>query len=349
MKTNTPREIATYIALYLTIAFGIVLLPVMFYSQAGWVAWLFFGLALLIAFIVGLVIANMAIERFVHQKIKLIYKTIHRLKTQNNPKNLTIDYSTDVLSEVNKEVLEWAKDNREEIAQLKKQEEFRKEFIGNLSHELKTPIFSIQGYLLTLLEGGLEDPSINREYLARADKNLDRLINLINELDMITRLESGQTHLELEKVDLVEITRDLFGALEYRAHQKGITFKFKENHTKPIWVMADRGKITQVITNLLVNSIKYGRESGVTQVRFYDMDENILVEIEDNGTGIAQEHLPRLFERFYRVDKSRNRHQGGSGLGLAIVKHIIDAHGQSINVRSTEGEGSTFSFTLKKA
>ncbi len=349
MKTNTPREIATYISSYLVLAFGVVLLPVMFYSHADWVGWLFFGLALLVAFIVGLMLANFAIERFIHKKIKLIYKTIHRLKTQSKSATLTIDYNTDVLSEVNKEVLEWAQDSRDEIAELKKQEEFRKEFIGNLSHELKTPVFSIQGYLLTLLEGGLDDPSINKEYLQRADKNLDRLINLINELDMITRLESGQTHLELEKIDIVEITADLFSALEYRAQQNGIMFKFKEANPKPVWVMADRSKITQVLTNLLVNSIKYGEEGGFTKVRFYDMDENILVEIEDNGSGIAQEHLPRLFERFYRVDKSRNRHQGGSGLGLAIVKHIIDAHDQTINVRSTEGEGSTFSFTLKKA
>ena len=349
IKTNTPKEIATYISAYLVLAFGLVLLPVIFYSNAGWVGWLFFGIALLAAFLVSLTIANYAIERFIHRKIKLIYKTIHRLKTQSKPTNLTIDYNVDVLSEVNNEVLQWAQDSRNEIAELKKQEQFRKEFIGNLSHELKTPVFSIQGYLLTLLEGGLEDETINQEYLQRADKNLDRLINLINELDMITRLESGQTHLELEKIDLVEVTTDLFSALEYRAQQNGIVFKFKDPNQKPVWVMADRSKITQVITNLLVNSIKYGRDGGYTKVRFYDMDENVLVEIEDNGTGIAPEHLPRLFERFYRVDKSRNRHQGGSGLGLAIVKHIIDAHDQTINVRSTEGEGSTFSFTLKKA
>lgn len=349
MKTNTPREIATYISLYSTLAFGGIVLPVMFLSDAGWIGWFFFGIALLASFLIALFISNLAIERFIHRKIKLIYKTIHRLKTQSKPTSVKLDYTTDVLSEVNKEVLEWARDNREEIDELRKQEAFRKEFIGNLSHELKTPIFSIQGYLLTLLEGGMDDPEINKEYLERADRNLDRLIHLINELDTITRLESGQTELEIEKLDIVDIVKDLFSALEYRAQQNEMEFELHDPTQKPIWVKADRSKITQVMTNLFINSIKYGDESGTIRVKFYDMDENVLIEIEDDGPGIAEEHLPRLFERFYRVDKSRNRHQGGSGLGLAIAKHILEAHGQSISVRSEVGVGSTFSFTLEKA
>lgn len=289
----------------------------------------------------------MSIERFIHKKITLIYKTIHRLKTQKKS-TASIDFSTNILKNVNKEVVEWARDNQLEIDSLKKQAEYRKEFIGNLAHELKTPAFSIQGYILTLLEGGLEDPSINRNYLLRADKNLDRLINLISEMDRITKLESGETPIIVEKFDLYELTKEVVEEVEYKAQKSDIELEIVDPK-KIINVSADKTKIAQVITNLVVNSIKYGKAGGESRIKFYDMDENILVEIEDNGVGIAEEHLPRLFERFYRVDKSRNRNQGGSGLGLAIVKHIIDAHKQTINVRSTEGEGSTFSFTLSKA
>jgi len=346
MKYDTPREVAFYVAFYVAAVSAILLIPLLLLFTDGWQPWIFYLITILAIFGVGILTLNYGMERFIHRKIKLIYKTIHRLKTQRNtPK--PIDFNTDVLSEVNKEVVEWAKDNREEIAQLRKQEEFRKEFIGNLSHELKTPVFTLQGYLLTLLEGGLEDPDINRNYLDRADKNLDRLINLINELDEITKLESGETLLEYERFDLVKLTEEVLDEVEYKARKSGIRLSIKDPK-KSVSVEADRSKVAQVITNLIINSIKYGKSEGETRVKFYDMDENVLVEVEDNGVGIAEEHLPRLFERFYRVDKSRARNQGGSGLGLAIVKHIIDAHNQSLSVRSQEGEGSTFSFTLKR-
>ena len=351
MKYNTPREIALVISAVLTGVVGLVFIPILFIEGAelGWLQWLLYGASVLISFLVGYFVVNYSIERFIHRKIRLIYRTIHRLKTQKRPREVDLDFNADVLSEVNKEVVEWAQDNREEIDQLKKQEEFRRDFIGNLSHELKTPIFSIQGYILTLLEGGLEDPTINREYLSRADKNLDRLINMVNELDMITKLESGETHVDRERFDLVELFKEVFNSQEYRAKKRHMTMKFKDPNPKPIYVLGDKAKIEQVLSNLVINSLKYGEEGGKVTVRFYDMDENILTELEDNGMGISSEHLPRLFERFYRVDKSRARHQGGSGLGLAIVKHILDAHNQTINVRSTEGEGTTFSFTLEKA
>lgn len=347
MQINTPRDIARNIALYITLITGAILLPVIIFFSNGIQPWFILAVALLAVYAACYFLINFAIERFIHKKIKLIYKTIHRLKTQKKSAS-SIDYNVDVLSDVNKEVLEWARDNRQEIDQLKQQAEYRKEFIGNLAHELKTPAFSIQGYLLTLLEGGLEDPSINRNYLQRADKNLDRLINLINEMDEITKLESGETPIEPVKFDLVELTKEVIEETEYKAQKSEITLELIAPK-KNISVYADKDKIAQVLTNLVVNSIKYGKEGGKTSIKFYDMDENILVELEDNGVGIAEEHLPRLFERFYRVDKSRSRHQGGSGLGLSIVKHIMDAHKQTINVRSTEGEGSTFSFTLAKA
>lgn len=347
MKYESPRDVALYVSIYVALITGVLLVPAFFFFTGNWTTWLLLPLIVGAVFVVALFALNYAIERFIHRKIKLIYKTIHRLKIQKQDEE-PIDFSQDVLSMVNREVMDWAKGNQQQIANLKKQEEFRKEFIGNLSHELKTPIFTIQGYVLTLLEGGLEDPQINRDYLERADRNLDRLISFISELDEITKLESGQTRLDITKFDITKLVDDVIQEIEYKAQKAKVELVIKDPK-KPIFVEADRSKIAQVITNLVVNSIKYGKEGGYTRIKFYDIDENILVEIEDNGVGIAEEHLPRLFERFYRVEKSRARHQGGSGLGLAIVKHIMDAHGQTINVRSKEGEGSTFSFTLRKS
>lgn len=346
MKTpETPKDVARYVTSISLLVVAVLLLPLVILFAQNRLAWLFYVLAVSGVGVSVFLTVNLSIERFIHRKIRLIYKTIHRLKTQKNADPM--NFNEDILSSVNQEVLDWAQTNQQEITTLRKQEQFRKEFVGNLSHELKTPIFSIQGYLLTLLEGGLEDPSINREYLQRADKNLDRLISLINELDQITRLESGENRLTISKFDVHKLALEVVENLEYQSQQANVKLKVRDPK-KQIIVEADRSKITQVFTNLIENSIKYGKENGTTQIRFYDMDENVLVEIEDDAMGIAPEHIPRLFERFYRIDKSRNRNQGGSGLGLAIVKHILDAHKQTINVRSVEGEGSTFAFTLKK-
>lgn len=306
--------------------------------------------AAIVSAIVVFVLANIGIERLIYRKIKLIYRTMHKLKVNDSVKMREVNMGSDILSEVNADVQKWASEQGAEIQELKKQERFRREFIGNLAHEIKTPIFNIQGYLFTLLEGGLEDPQINRDYLERADKNLDRLIDLVNDLDVITKLESDAELLKMDKFNIVDEVEEVFGSLERKAKEKNIQLTFqKASAKKPKIVVGDRSKINQVITNLVANSINYGRENGITEVRFYDLDQNLLIEIADNGIGIAAEHLARLFERFYRVDKSRARHAGGTGLGLAIVKHIIDAHNQTINVRSTEGVGTTFSFTLKKA
>ncbi|RMG77726.1 MAG: GHKL domain-containing protein, partial [Bacteroidetes bacterium] len=236
-----------------------------------------------------------------------------------------------------------------EIAQLESQEKFRREFIGNLSHELKTPLFNIQGYILTLLEGGLNDEKINKKYLERAEKNIDRMIKLVEDLDQISKLETNRVQLNIEKVNLNQLIKNALESLEYEIQQENVKIKtqfFKE----PIFVKADKEKIQQVIINLISNAITYSKpEDKVVEVRVHDMENEVLVEVADNGIGIDEKHLPRLFERFYRVDESRSRHMGGSGLGLAIVKHIIEAHNQTINVRSTPGVGSTFAFTLEKA
>ena len=254
----------------------------------------------------------------------------------------------DILGNVNREVMDWQQNRSDEIEELKKLETFRKEFLGNVSHELKTPVFNIQGYILTLLDGGLNDPSINKDYLMRAEKSVDRMISIIADLEAISQFETGELELDMECFDIVMLVKDVFEAQKFKATSKGIMLSFRDGEEKPVSVYADKFRVRQVLTNLIVNSISYGKEYGETKIKFYDAGENIMIEMADNGIGISNEHLPRLFERFYRADKSRSRDQGGTGLGLAIVKHILEAHGQTITVMSTEGVGSVFSFTLKK-
>ena len=220
-----------------------------------------------------------------------------------------------------------------------------------MAHELKTPIFNIQGYISTLLDGGLEDELINRKYLERTEKSIDRLINIVNDLDTISKLESDMTRLKMEPFDVVALTKEIADQLEMKAGERHIKLLVKgaEDLPSPFWVLADKHYVGQVMVNLLTNSICYGREGGQTRVRFRDMLDKILIEVEDSGVGIAKEDIPRVFERFYRTDKGRSREHGGTGLGLAIVKHIVEAHGEHITLRSEVSVGSTFSFTLKKA
>lgn len=348
MKEVTPKRIAWITTLVSTLVIGAILAPI-FYIIGEPEDWLFYGICLALSFLTSYIIFFSAIERFIHGKVKLIYKTIHKEKTGPGNEADDLQMDADVMGNVNREVIRWANENREEIQELKEQAKFRREFIGNLAHELKTPLFNIQGYLFTLLEGGLEDKKINRDYLERADRNLERLIDLVKDLDSITKLESGSMDLKIERFDMRELIKDTIKTLEFQAKDRSINLFMDKKYDKATYVMADFGKIQQVVVNLVINSINYGKEGGTTKFKLYDMDENILVEIEDDGIGISQEHLPRLFERFYRVDKSRARNHGGTGLGLAIVKHLIESHNQTINVRSEEGKGSTFSFTLKKA
>jgi len=287
-------------------------------------------------------------NKLLFEKVNRLFETVKGFRYQTDKNLPESHYSGNEIDNLNQEILAWADDRKNEIERLKKLEMYRKEFLGNVSHELKTPIFNIQGYVLTLLDGGLEDETINRNYLQRAEKSVDRMITIIDDLEAISQLETGELQLEPEKFDIVALTKDVLDAQEMKATTKGIILTMPED-LKPIYVFADRFRIRQVIVNLIVNSVKYGKEYGETKVRFYDVGENVSIEIADNGIGIEKEHLPRLFERFYRVDKSRSREMGGTGLGLAIVKHIIEAHSQNINVMSTEGVGTVFSFMLKKA
>ncbi len=292
-----------------------------------------------------------ALEYFIYKKIKLIYKTIHSLKTQKYDARISnFNWQTDPIANMNKEVINWARDQNEQMEELKRLADFRKEFLGNVSHELKTPIFNIQGYIHTLIDGAINDPEVNVRFLSKAAKSADRLSDLVADLLAISQLEAGELVMEPERFDINAVVKDVYEQLEVRAKERNITLQIKDGCNKPFFVQADKYRIRQVLVNLIGNGIKYGNENGAVTASYYDMDENILVDIGDNGDGIPQEHLPRIFERFYRVDKSRARESGpgGTGLGLAIVKHIIEAHDQTINVRSKIGEGTTFGFTLRK-
>ena len=340
MKDLTPNGIALRIALLVAVV--VTLLVFVLEAFSGNENAL--NLAVFpVSFIASYIGFKIAVERFIYKKIKVIYRTIHDLKLKK------VDDSKEFsLTQIQTEVEDWDKLNKEEIDRLKGLENYRREFVGNLSHELKTPIFNIQGYLLTLLEGGLHDPKINVNYLERASKSVDRMISLIEDLDDISKLESGMIELDVEKTDLVKLIKEVISSLEVKAQNCNVKLTFVDVPNKPIWVNIDKDGINQVLVNLIVNSIKYGKENGETLIKLFDMDENMLIEVADNGKGIEKQHLSRLFERFYRVDKSRARLSGGTGLGLSIVKHIIEAHNQTINVRSTPEVGSTFSFTLKK-
>jgi len=291
------------------------------------------------------------IERYVYSKIKLIYKLIHNLKLGKDLKDALGEYvSNDPINDVEHEVKEWASVKKIEIEALKQQEQFRREFLGNISHELKTPLFAIQGYIEALLdENGLEDPDQAIHFLRKAERNVDRLSYLIKDIDVISKLESGEVPINFEKFDLAVLINEVIEQMEGKAQKHKISLVFKDKYDSPTWVNADRDKICQVLVNLVDNSIKYGKENGTTSLKMFELHDQILVEVTDDGIGIEEKCLPRLFERFFRTDKSRSRQIGGSGLGLAIVKHILEAHQQTITVRSTEGLGTTFAFTLEKA
>lgn len=285
------------------------------------------------------------LKNFIYNRLFLIYKSIQINQKTQLPVKETID--TMILN-AEQEVTAWKDVKNTEITRLKDQEVFRREFLGNLAHELKTPVFSIQGYILTLLDGGLEDPSVNRNFLERAAKATDRMASILEDLDQITKLEVDKLKMEKRSFDLVDLISEIFESLELKAKEKNIKLKFDKFYTA-IYVMADRVKISQVFSNLIGNSIAYGNEGGETKINLLVFESLVTVEVIDNGPGIEGKEVPRLFERFYRVEKSRNRNDGGSGLGLAIVKHILESHGQNISVRSEIGKGSTFSFSLDKS
>ncbi len=281
------------------------------------------------------------IEKLIEQRVQEVYKNLSPVDSSQLDKSIASDV-TSITNNLQKKNT----DQHLEIELLKEREAYRKEFIGNIAHELKTPLFTIQGYILTLLDGGVKDKKIRKKYLNRASKGVERLIFIIRDLDLITQFEAGIQNLSLKKFDLIPLINNVFDLLEMQASKRKITIKLDKPYEQPIWVHADEERIMQVITNLIVNSLKYGVTNGTTELRLSLKDDKVLVTVTDNGEGIEEDHLPRLFERFYRVDKSGSRKQGGSGLGLSIVKHIIDAHKEKLFVNSKRGIGSEFSFSL---
>jgi two-component system, OmpR family, phosphate regulon sensor histidine kinase PhoR len=284
------------------------------------------------------------VEHFIYRRVKKIYDEISFLDTTDF-KNQTI--TTDMAT-LTKQVKKFATDKKLEIEMLNDREEFRREFLGNVSHELKTPLFTVQGYISTLVDGAHKDKTLRKKYLERAEKGVERLVYIVEDLDMIAKLEMSNEILDIVEFDIVELAQNSMDLLEMQANKKDITLTFDQKYYKPIMVYGDYEKIQQVMTNLIVNSIKYGKEGGSTEVGIESItNKKVIIRVTDNGEGIEKHNIPRLFERFFRVDKSGARAEGGSGLGLSIVKHIIEAHDEKIFVKSTFGEGSEFSFTLK--
>ena len=348
LKNPTPQLIALLSALWISLALAVPAVLLFLLSGNTLPAW---GIPILVltAFASAFFVFVYYLRTYIYRKIKLIYKTIHKQKLRPEEKSASVNVRTDIIDAVEKEVAIWADDQAREIKQLRDWQEYRRRFLGDISHELKTPIFNIQGYLETLLDGGMEDPAINKTYLERAARNVERLNTIVEDLEVISRLESGELILEMQNFDIRSLTEEVFEELEMKAKRRNIKLCLKQGADQHFKVRADRESIRQVMINLVHNSIKYGKDNGTTKVGFYDMDRNVLVEVADNGIGIPPEQINHVFERFYRVDKSRSRERGGSGLGLSIVKHIIEAHQQTINVRSTYNLGSTFGFTLAKA
>ena len=331
MKLNNPLKFSIFICFIISFY---VLLYISFFSEKNSIL-----LAIILLILFFFSIFYLLKFQF-YEKIKIIYKNIYKFKGTSNVADLNLENA-------NIEAEEWANQQEEELVRMKENENYRREFIGNVSHELKTPIFNIQGYIQTLLDGGLQDKDVNMKFLKRANVSVDRMINIVEDLEVISRLETDDNELEFENFNIVQIINEAFDQLELKATEMNIKLQLSNEASSPT-VYADKNKIQQVFMNLISNSIKYGKNGGKTTVRLFDMTDKTLVEVADNGIGIDEDSLNRLFERFYRVDKNRSREIGGTGLGLAIVKHIIEAHQQTINVRSTVNVGSTFSFILEK-
>jgi two-component system, OmpR family, phosphate regulon sensor histidine kinase PhoR len=342
-KNLSPQQLSALTALLISVPVSIGFYAV---KPVWWMVLVAFVIIFLGSF--GLILYTL--QRFIYRKIKLIYKFIYQTKASKREefyyKNILPQKGIDAVRE---DVEQWAQQRKAEIEALKKNEAFRKEFLQNLSHELKTPIFAIQGYVETLLNGALDNNEVNRKFLQNAARNIDRLASLTGDLDEISKLERGELVLNKTNFVIQELTREVFESLSIKSDEKKIRCVIKKGCEFPLTVVADKEKIRQVLINLVDNAIKYGKESGAIEASFYKVDgERILVEISDDGSGISEEHLLRIFERFYRTDLARNRKIGGSGLGLSICKHIVEAHEQTIHVRSKPDVGSTFGFTLEQ-
>lgn len=348
MKNPTPNLIALLSAGILSlIVFFVLLVYKSIFEQ---------DFSLIIAFItsaivlvVGFLVFRNMLESFIYRKIKVIYKSIFDLKDTADTVRDKVNMNKDIFIDIEKDVNSWARKNEATISDLRKNAEYRKEFLGDVAHELKTPIFTTQGYIETLLDGAMDDKTINRDYLMKASKGIERLNLIVNELGTITQLEAGAIDIEKRRFDIHKLAKEVMAELEIYAHRYDITLRFKDDCDKSFFVEADYDKVQQVLMNLISNAIKYGKDQGTVSIGFYDADKKLWTEVSDDGIGINAEDIPRLFERFFRVDRSRSRSMGGTGLGLAIVKHIIEAHNEKINVRSTPDIGSTFGFTLLRA
>jgi two-component system, OmpR family, phosphate regulon sensor histidine kinase PhoR len=345
MNFSSPKSISLITSAALAFVTG--LLSAISYYIDNLDLWKYLIIEVLSVFIFSYLIVFYAVKKILLKKITPIYKIIEQTGAPVTDPTENFE-DKNIIEVANKDVAIWAKLKTREIDKLRKLEKYRREFLGNVSHELKTPIFNVQGYISTLLDGGLNDQNINQKYLERAEQSINRLISIVQDLESISKLESGELEMNKENFNIVQLIKEVIEIQEMRASQKKIKIQISSPE-KSINVYADRQRITDVLNNLIVNSIIYGIECGKTTIQFYDMDDRILIEITDNGIGIEEKYLLRLFERFFRVDKSRSSELGGTGLGLAIVKHILEVHGQSIHVKSKPGSGSSFSFTLQKS
>ncbi len=344
MKFKKTYSFAFISALYLTIlAVVIALISYFFFEKFGLVITI---ISVVLLFVLFFFVIQYRVEYFIYRRVRKIYDDVSLLEIEDlQRQSVTTDMET-----LSKSVQRFAEGKRIEIQNLTERDSFRRDFLGNVAHELKTPLFTVQGYLLTLIEGALHDQDILEKYLDRANKGVERLVAIVKDLDMIGKLETDGLKINMQPFNILELVQNVFDLFEMKAKKRNITLVFDRIYEFPLFVTGDVERIEQVLINLVVNSIKYGKIGGVTTVGVDNYNENkFIVKVSDNGEGVKQEHLSRLFERFYRVDQSRSRDQGGSGLGLSIVKHIIEAHNENILLKSTYGEGSEFSFTLEKA
>jgi two-component system phosphate regulon sensor histidine kinase PhoR len=343
VKNISPGQLSFFTALSMAVPVGLLV-----YVLEK--KWLLASVTFIVILGGGYLLISWMLEKFIYRKIKLIYKFIQQTKaTRKEETYYKYILPQKSIDDVRKDVEAWATENRMEIELLRKNEQFRKDFLQNLSHELKTPVFAIQGYVDTLLNGALENKDVNRRFLEKTSTNISRLTNLLMDLDQISRLERGELKLDKKNFIIQDLFKEVFESISIMAENKNIQFSIKKGCESPLMVNADKERIRQVLLNLVENSIKYGKTNGVITASMYNVDgKHILVELSDDGIGIPERHLQRVFERFYRTEEGRSMDVTGSGLGLAICKHIIEAHGQTIHVRSTEDIGTTIGFTLDR-
>ena len=345
MKIKKTYSFTFWTSLYITFFTSVTLFSFAYFFLDVWPNLLITFLFVLVLFIFTFLVTQYRIEKFIYQRIKKIYNAVSILDSSDFKKtSITSDIAT-----LSRQVQKFAEDKQQQIKNLNMRESYRREFLGNISHELKTPLFTVQGYLLTLVDGAIEDKQIRLKYLNRANKGVERLLAIVKDLDLISKLESADFDLNKKPFNIIELIQDAFELLEMKAKKRNISLLLDKKYDYPVMVIGDIERIEQVLTNLLVNSIKYGKTNGTTLVSITPFEKDkMLIKVVDNGEGIQKKHQSRLFERFYRVDQSRSREQGGSGLGLSIVKHIVEAHNERIFVNSTYKKGSEFSFTIEK-